>query len=67
MTQITLDQEFVQTVVMMVEQRRDENGMKGRLEHTKVGGPPLTHPSYQLNWSYSSFCNRMPVNTPWMD
>jgi hypothetical protein len=35
-TQIALDQEFVQTVVMMVEQRRDENAMRGRLDHNKV-------------------------------
>jgi Rho-type GTPase-activating protein 1/2 len=37
MTQITLDQEFVQAVVMMVEQRRDENAkMKSKLDHIKV-------------------------------
>jgi Rho-type GTPase-activating protein 1/2 len=37
MTQITLDQEFVQAVVMMVEQRRDENTkMKSKLDHIKV-------------------------------
>ena len=37
MTQITLDQEFVQAVVMMIEQRRDENvKMKGKLDHIKV-------------------------------
>ncbi|KAH9994024.1 Rho GTPase activation protein [Russula vinacea] len=36
MTQITLDQEFVQAVVMMIEQRRDENvKMKGKLDHIK--------------------------------
>jgi hypothetical protein len=36
-TQIALDQEFVQAVVMMIEQRRDENAkMKGRLDHIKV-------------------------------
>ena len=36
-TQITLDQEFVQAIIMMVEQRRDENvQMKGRLDHIKV-------------------------------
>ncbi|KAI0256026.1 hypothetical protein BJV78DRAFT_433609 [Lactifluus subvellereus] len=35
-TQITLDQEFVQAIVMMVEQRRDENvQMKGKLNHIK--------------------------------
>jgi hypothetical protein len=37
MTQITLDQEFVQAVVMMIEQRRDENAkMKSKLDHIKV-------------------------------
>ena len=37
MTQITLDQEFVQAVVMTVEQRRDENAkMKSKLDHIKV-------------------------------
>ena len=37
MTQITLDQEFVQAVVMMIEQRRDENvKMKSKLDHIKV-------------------------------
>lgn len=37
MTQITLDQEFVQAVVMMVEQRRDENvKMKSKLDQIKV-------------------------------
>jgi len=36
LTHVTLDQEFVQTVVMMVEQRRDENAvMKGRPDHIK--------------------------------
>jgi hypothetical protein len=36
MTQITLDQEFVQAVVMMIEQRRDENvKMKSKLDHIK--------------------------------
>jgi hypothetical protein len=36
-TQITLDQEFVQAIIMMVEQRRDENAqMKGKLDHIKV-------------------------------
>jgi hypothetical protein len=36
-TQITLDQEFVQAIVMTVEQRRDENvQMKGKLDHIKV-------------------------------
>ena len=36
-TQITLDQEFVQAVVMMIEQRRDENAkMKSKLDHIKV-------------------------------
>ncbi|KAI9458541.1 RhoGAP-domain-containing protein [Russula earlei] len=35
-TQITLDQEFVQAVVMMIEQRRDENAKtKGKLDHIK--------------------------------
>ena len=37
MTQITLDQEFVQAVVMTIEQRRDENAkMKGKLDHIRV-------------------------------
>ena len=37
MTQITLDQEFVQAVVMMIEQRRDESSkMKGKLDSIKV-------------------------------
>jgi Rho-type GTPase-activating protein 1/2 len=37
MTQITLDQEFVQAVVMTIEQRRDENAkMKSKLDHIKV-------------------------------
>ena len=37
MTQITLDQEFVQAVVMTIEQRRDENTkMKSKLDHIKV-------------------------------
>jgi len=45
-TQIALDQEFVQTVVMMIEQRRDENGMmKGRLDHNKVRTLSLTYPN----------------------
>jgi hypothetical protein len=36
-TQITLDQEFVQAVVMMIEQRGDDNvRMKGRLDDIKV-------------------------------
>lgn len=36
-TQITLDQEFVQAVVMTIEQRRDENAkMKGKIDHIKV-------------------------------
>lgn len=35
--QITFDQEFVQAVVMIIEQRRDENAkMKGRLDQIKV-------------------------------
>jgi hypothetical protein len=43
MTQITLDQEFVQAVVMMIEQRRDENTkMKSRLDHIKVRYTSLT-------------------------
>lgn len=37
MTQITLDQEFVQAVVMTIEQRRDENvKMRSKLDHVKV-------------------------------
>jgi Rho-type GTPase-activating protein 1/2 len=37
MTQITLDQEFVQAVVMTIEQRRDENAkVKSKLDHIKV-------------------------------
>ena len=44
---VSFDQEFVQTVVMMVEQRRDENAvMKGRPDHIKVRAPSLTYPSY---------------------
>ena len=36
-TQITLDQEFVQAVVMMIEQRRDESAkMKSKLDSIKV-------------------------------
>lgn len=50
MTQITLDQEFVQAVVMMIEQRRDENAkMKSRLDHIKVRPLSLTClPSFKL-------------------
>jgi len=41
-TQITLDQEFVQAVVMMVEQRRDENTkIKSKLAHIKVCRVPF--------------------------
>ena len=36
-TQITLDQEFVQAVVMTIEQRRDESTkMKSKLDHIRV-------------------------------
>jgi hypothetical protein len=36
-TQITLDQEFVQVIIMTIEQRKDENAqMKGKLDHIKV-------------------------------
>jgi hypothetical protein len=36
-TQIMLDQEFVQAIIMTIEQRRDENAqMKGKLDHIKV-------------------------------
>ena len=36
-TQITLDQEIVQVIIMTLEQRRDENTqMKGKLDHIKV-------------------------------
>ncbi len=36
-TQIILDQEFVQAIIMTIEQRRDENAqMKGKLDHIKV-------------------------------
>ena len=36
-TQIILDQEFVQAVIMIFEQRRDENAkMKSKLDHIKV-------------------------------
>jgi Rho-type GTPase-activating protein 1/2 len=41
-TKITLDQEFIQAIVMTVEQRRDENvQIKGKLDHIKVRGPSL--------------------------
>jgi hypothetical protein len=37
MTQITLDQEFVQAVIMTIEQRRDESTkMKSKLDHVRV-------------------------------
>jgi hypothetical protein len=43
-TQIALDQEFVQTVAMMVEQRRDEHTvMRGKLDHNKVRTLSLTY------------------------
>ena len=43
-TQIALDQEFVQTVAMMIEQRRDEHTMmRGKLDHNKVRTPSLTY------------------------
>lgn len=36
-TQIMLDQEFVQVIMMTIEQRKDENAqMKGKLDHIKV-------------------------------
>ena len=36
-TQIVLDQELVQVIIMTIEQRRDENAqMKGKLDHIKV-------------------------------
>ena len=45
-TQIALDQEFVQTVVMMIEQRRDENAMmRGRPDHNKVRTVSLRYPN----------------------
>ena len=46
-TQIALDQEFVQTVVMMIEQRRDENPMmRGRpADHNKVCTLCLSYPN----------------------
>ena len=43
-TQIALDQEFVQTVAMMIEQRRDEHTvMRGKLDHSKVRTLSLTY------------------------
>jgi len=45
-TQIALDQEFVQTVVMMIEQKRDENAMmRGRPDHNKVRTLCLSYPN----------------------
>lgn len=45
-THIMLDQEFVQTIIMMIEQRRDENAqMKGKLDHIKVRGISFYVPS----------------------
>jgi Rho-type GTPase-activating protein 1/2 len=52
MTQVTLDQEFLQTVTMMIDQRRDENSvMKGRLDHTKVRALFLGYSNYLVDWS----------------
>ncbi|KAI0298542.1 hypothetical protein BC826DRAFT_104830 [Russula brevipes] len=54
-TQITLDQEFVQAVVMMIEQRRDDNvRMKGRLDDIKrasqqaMDGLTVAHSEYEV-------------------
>ena len=45
-TQIMLDQEFVQAIIMTIEQRRDENAqMKGKLDHIKVRSISLYVPS----------------------
>jgi len=50
-TQITLDQEFVQTVVMMIEQRRDENTkMKSKLDHIKVCPFSDVSPEHLIDW-----------------
>jgi hypothetical protein len=52
MTQVTLDQEFLQTVTMMIDQRRDENSvMKGRPDHTKVRALFLGYSNYLVDWS----------------
>jgi hypothetical protein len=43
-TQITLDQEFVQAVVMMIEQRRDESAkMKSKLDSINVRPLSMTY------------------------
>jgi hypothetical protein len=45
-TQIALDQEFVQTVVMMMGQRQDENAMaRRRPDHNKVHTLCLSYPN----------------------
>ena len=50
-TQITLDQEFVQAVVMTIEQRRDENAkMKSKLDHIKVCPFSDVSPQHLIDW-----------------
>lgn len=53
-TQIVLDQEFVQGIIMTIEQRRDENAqMKGKLDHIKraskhaMDGLTVAHVEYE--------------------
>ncbi|KAI0305649.1 Rho GTPase activation protein [Multifurca ochricompacta] len=53
-TQIALDQEFVQAIIMTIEQRSDENArMKGRLDHIKrasqqaMDGLTVAHGEYE--------------------
>ncbi|KAF8274606.1 hypothetical protein EI94DRAFT_1768774 [Lactarius quietus] len=53
-TQILLDQEFVQVIMMTIEQRRDENAqMKGKLDHIKraskhaMDGLTVAHGEYE--------------------
>lgn len=58
-TQVTLDQEFLQTVTMMIDQRRDENSvMKGRLDHVKVRPLFLGYPNHLIDWSCWPCCDR---------
>jgi Rho-type GTPase-activating protein 1/2 len=68
MPQITLDQEFVQTVAMMVDQRRGENAVtKGRVDHNKVRALFLRFPIYSIDWLCWPSCDRAPASQPWMD
>ncbi|KAH9007968.1 hypothetical protein EDB83DRAFT_2236080 [Lactarius deliciosus] len=53
-TQITLDQEFVQAIIVTIEQRRDEHAqMKGKLDHIKraskhaMDGLTVAHEEYE--------------------